>query len=95
MGFEEYVPLIDSATRRTGLLSEDLMLTCSLIANFSSEKYIDKTYYEASVGLEKDFVGLSNMDQVFAEETQFEGYKVLSEMSDTHIRKSPKFPKKL
>ena len=68
-GFEEFVPLIDLGTRSARLLSIDLMATCSLIANQSSEKCIDKTDCEAGVGLEKDFVGLSNMDQVFTKET--------------------------
>ncbi|GLJ29746.1 hypothetical protein SUGI_0587100 [Cryptomeria japonica] len=92
-GFEDCVPLIDSETR-AGLLFKELMATCSL-GEQSSEKCIDKDDFE--VGFEKDFLGLSSVDdmiswdQVFAEETQFINCKVLSEMQGTQINKSPDF----
>ncbi|GLJ29747.1 hypothetical protein SUGI_0587110 [Cryptomeria japonica] len=59
------------------------MATCSL-GNHSLEKCIENADF--GVGFGKDFVGLSGMDdmvswdQIFAEETQFTSYKVLSEM---------------
>ncbi|XP_057854276.1 uncharacterized protein LOC131064215 isoform X1 [Cryptomeria japonica] len=63
-GFEDCVPLIDSETR-AGLISKELMGTCSL-GNQSSEKCIDKADFEVVVGFAKDFVGLSGLDDMIS-----------------------------
>ncbi|GLJ29754.1 hypothetical protein SUGI_0587360 [Cryptomeria japonica] len=73
---------------------EDMQRRISLIEKRPeqiSENCIEKPDFKVGVGFEKDYVGVDDMlisDQVFAEETQFINYKILSEMTGVQINKS-------